>query len=111
MRSSVTSMLALDQQAVCSGMDSAHGGPVQVNTAAPREHIGAINGAGQTLASLVRAIGPALGGVLWGGVTSLHWPGAQALPFLCVSVSLLCCQGIYAQLPSGFCSKPTLSGS
>ena len=82
-----------------------------MNTAAPREQIGAVNGAGQTLASLVRAIGPALGGVLWGAVASLKLQGAQVLPFACVSATLACCQGIYASLPKGFCSKPTLSGS
>lgn len=35
---------------------------MQVNTAAPVSQMGSVNGAGQTLASLVRALGPATGG-------------------------------------------------
>ncbi len=36
-----------------------------VNLAAPPKDLGSVNGVGQTVSSLVRAMGPALGGVLW----------------------------------------------
>jgi glycerol uptake facilitator-like aquaporin len=61
---------------------------ILVNAAAPRHALGAVNGAGQSLASLVRALGPALGGLSWGLSSSLsaqHWWPAwlphQFVPF------------------------------
>lgn len=42
------------------------GAMILVNTSSPASQLGAVNGAGQTLASLVRGLGPLLGGVVWG---------------------------------------------
>lgn len=62
---------------------------VLVNSAAPKQSLGAVNGAGQSLASAVRAAGPALGGLAWGWSTSLAkapwWPAwlpHQYAPFM-----------------------------
>lgn len=39
---------------------------IQVNHSAPEHELGAVNGLGQTLCALGKAVGPALGGYLWG---------------------------------------------
>ena len=78
---------------------------VMVNSAAPRSKIGEVNGAGQTCASLVRAVGPALGGTLWGAATSLGVNGQQSIPFLLISVGLILAQIIYQALPKDFCAR------
>ena len=72
---------------------------VLVNEAAPRESIGLVNGAGQTLASFVRAVGPALGGGLWGfASTSLRPPLGQFLPFFLVSIGLVASSLVYTKV-------------
>ena len=72
---------------------------VLVNEAAPRESIGLVNGAGQTLASFVRALGPALGGGLWGfASTSLRPPLGQFLPFFLVSLGLVASSLVYTKV-------------
>ena len=72
---------------------------VLVNEAAPRESIGLVNGAGQTLASFVRALGPALGGGLWGfASTSLRPPLGQFLPFFLVSLGLMASSLVYTKV-------------
>ena len=38
---------------------------VQVNEQVASEHLGIVNGLGQSIASISRAIGPTIGGVLW----------------------------------------------
>jgi len=61
---------------------------ILVNTSAPKGSLGAVNGIGQTLASGVRALGPALGGLLWAWSIKLFkalglesaW-GHQFIPF------------------------------
>ena len=60
---------------------------ILVNTNAPPGRLGPVNRAGQTLASAARAVGPALGGVLWAGAAITPLVG-QWLPFALVSV---CC--------------------
>jgi hypothetical protein len=64
---------------------------IAVNSASPVGDLGAVNGVGQMLASAARALGPALGGVIWGGSLSLFvalgvptW-GHQFLPFACAA--------------------------
>lgn len=59
---------------------------ILVNTAAPKDSLGAVNGAGQALASAVRALGPALGGLSWAWALQLAprlpaWLPHQFLPF------------------------------
>ena len=72
---------------------------VLVNEAAPKGSIGLVNGAGQTLASAVRALGPALGGGLWGFASgSLRPPLGQFLPFFLVSVGLLASSLVYTKV-------------
>eukprot|EP00884_Botryococcus_braunii_P022703 jgi/Botrbrau1/9116/Bobra.0305s0020.1 len=57
---------------------------ILVNLMAPPQQVGAINGASQTLASFVRAVGPALGGYVW--AFSLSWGiGHQFFPFAMAS--------------------------
>lgn len=58
---------------------------VMVNLAAPKAHIGAVNGVGQALASFVRGIGPALGGTLWSLSISSGLAGSEFFVFLLIS--------------------------
>lgn len=46
---------------------------IQVNHSVHDEYLGAVNGLGQSLAALARAIGPALGGALWSLSTRHHF--------------------------------------
>jgi len=64
-----------------------------VNKFSPPDQIGAVNGAGMTIASLSRAVGPIIGGWLW--TTAMAWgvPGYQYLTFgiaglLCFATSV-----------------------
>lgn len=62
------------------------------------QQLGAVNGVGQSLASLARGIGPAAGGLLWGMTVNLqgHVIGAQLLPFACVASTAVVALLIYA---------------
>lgn len=71
---------------------------MQVNNAGPRSQLGAINGAGQAVAAFVRALGPALGGVLWGASLHLPVPGHQYFVFALVTGAMVLLQIIYAAL-------------
>ena len=71
---------------------------IMVNTAAPKYAIGKVNGSGQMLASLVRALGPALAGVLWGSSLQLNFPGHQFIPFAALSIVAAGTQFIYVVL-------------
>lgn len=75
---------------------------IMVNSAAPRNAMGAVNGFGQGMACFVRAAGPALGGLMWGLSTTVHFAGSQFLPFMCVAVGFLATQTLYMLLPKGF---------
>ncbi|EFJ50590.1 hypothetical protein VOLCADRAFT_103803 [Volvox carteri f. nagariensis] len=57
------------------------GSIIAVNAAPAPEQLGPVNGVGQTLAALVRGVGPALGGLLWAVSLGLHSPGQQFLTF------------------------------
>lgn len=64
---------------------------IMVNTVSPREHLGAVNGLGQSIASGARALGPVLGGMAWAASLQI-WPGwgHQFLPFAgaaCIAVA------------------------
>ena len=82
--------------------NSFSGSMILVNNAAPRHSLGKVNGAGQMVASFVRAIGPAMAGVIWGSTTQLELPGKQFLPFAFVSVISFLTQFLYVfvHLPS-----------
>jgi hypothetical protein len=59
---------------------------VLVNSLPPPSQLGAVNGAGQTLASLVRGLGPLTGGLLWG--VALRVPHGAFLVFgLCACIA------------------------
>ena len=75
--------------------NSFSGSMILVNNAAPRHALGKVNGAGQMVASFVRAIGPAMAGIIWGSTTQLQLPGKQFLPFAFVSVVALLTQLVY----------------
>jgi hypothetical protein len=86
------------------------GSLILVNAAAPKQSLGAVNGAGQSLASLVRALGPALGGLSWGWSSLLvgqdwwpHWVPHQYLPFVAAALVALVTDGVYwgLRLPAG----------
>ena len=53
--------------------------PAQINAAGPPGAAGAVNGAGQAVSALMRAIGPTIGGFSWSASISLHMPGQQYL--------------------------------
>lgn len=62
---------------------------VLVNKSAPAGQLGAVNGAGQMLASAVRGAAPAMCGMLWAASLGLRLPGHQFLPFAVVSVGFI----------------------
>ncbi len=71
---------------------------MQVNNSGPRSQLGAINGAGQAVAAFVRALGPALGGLLWGASLHLPIPGHQYFVFALVAIVMMVLQIVYAAL-------------
>lgn len=68
---------------------------VIVNLVAPREAMGSVNGVGQTAAAAVRALGPALAGIMWGASLGLTVPGHQFLPFTAAAVAAIGTQVLY----------------
>ncbi len=72
------------------------------NRFCPPSKRGEVNGVSQSLASFVRAVGPFLGGLLWGVCSGLSGslPGAQLLPFVFISVITICTAVIYHFLPA-----------
>ena len=52
-----------------------------INTVAPVDQIGSVNGAAQTLQGLARSLGPFLAGIIWGSSADSGIPGKQYLPF------------------------------
>jgi len=70
---------------------------ILINNCVTEEHLGAVNGLGQSLGSLARAIGPALGGALWSVGTSHHM---VFLNFLFTSVLMIGCLLFSNNLPS-----------
>ncbi|KAK9863051.1 hypothetical protein WJX84_012434, partial [Apatococcus fuscideae] len=69
---------------------------VLVNTAGPKSQLGAVNALGQMIAAFVRALGPFLGGLLWGGSLELPFPGHEYLCFLLVACLFISMQILYA---------------
>ena len=60
---------------------------VMVNNSVSTVHLGAINGLGQTFASLARAVGPALGGALWSFSLRLPFSGSFIAVFTAILFS------------------------
>ena len=78
---------------------------ILVNASAPRAALGAVNGTGQSLASFVRALGPALGGLSWGWSHQLAaaawWPAwlpPQFMPFAAAATVLFATDAVYRGL-------------
>eukprot|EP00741_Cyanophora_paradoxa_P022067 tig00021434_g21302.t1 len=67
-------MFAMSIRAAC-GSTAFTAAILMVNNSAPASHLGAVNGLGQSLASLVRAFGPAVGS------TVFAWSLSAGLPF------------------------------
>ena len=68
---------------------------ILMNLTAPPENIGAINGAGQTLASFGRAAGPAVGGVTWALTVQTGLHGHQYLAFAFIGACAMLGQLLY----------------
>ncbi|GIL70232.1 hypothetical protein Vretifemale_1079 [Volvox reticuliferus] len=79
------------------------GSIIAVNAAPSQEQLGAVNGVGQTLAALVRGVGPALGGLLWAVSLGLHSPGQQFLTFGLIAAVAAANFGLY-----GFVRLPNM---
>ncbi|GLI58932.1 hypothetical protein VaNZ11_000718 [Volvox africanus] len=79
------------------------GSIIAVNAAPSQEQLGAVNGVGQTLAALVRGVGPALGGLLWAVSLGLHSAGQQFLTFGLIAVVAAANFGLY-----GFVRLPNM---
>lgn len=71
---------------------------ILVNNAAPMHALGKVNGTGQMLASFVRAVGPALAGVVWGSTASLGLAGSQFISFAFVAAIACLTQFVYVFL-------------
>jgi hypothetical protein len=69
---------------------------MQINAAAPPGVAGAVNGAGQAVSSLMRALGPFLGGFAWSLSISIRVPGHQFLVFVCISMVAFLYQFVYS---------------
>jgi len=70
---------------------------IQVNHSVYDEYLGAVNGLGQSLAALARAVGPALGGALWSVSTRHHF---VYLNFIVAALSFLFCLYLNQLLPA-----------
>jgi MFS family permease len=81
---------------------------IQVNHSVENQYLGRVNGLGQSLASLARAIGPALGGMLWSISTRIHF---VFLNFLVTIVIFLFCIYINRLLPPSIDFKKKMKGS
>lgn len=59
--------------------------------------LGSVVGASQTLLNLVRAVGPALGGLAWALSVSSGAPGHQFRPFVAIAAAALCTTVLYSR--------------
>ncbi|KAK9832715.1 hypothetical protein WJX81_003365 [Elliptochloris bilobata] len=78
-----------------AGQNAFSSSMIMINLVAPATAMGAVNGAAQTLAAFVRAVGPALGGLSWALSLRLAVPGHQFLAFACVSAGLVATRLLY----------------
>ncbi|GBF96387.1 MFS general substrate transporter [Raphidocelis subcapitata] len=89
-------LLAVRAVAQCCAFTSAM---ILVNTLPHPAQLGAVNGAGQTLASLVRGLGPLLGGAAWGLAARAR--GGQFAVFGGVGAVALAGMAAFAAIPPG----------
>ena len=69
---------------------------LMINEASPRPQIGAVNGAGHTLGSFTRALGPGIGGALWSFSLTAFSRGGQFIPFALVEIVAFATIALYA---------------
>lgn len=73
---------------------------IMVNNSAPSAELGTVNGIGQSLGSLARTVGPALGGALWAlGESHTGWPFHQGWSFLLLSMVALAAFAASLRMP------------
>jgi hypothetical protein len=82
---------------------------ILVNCLPHPAQLGAVNGAGQTLASLVRGLGPLLGGAAWG--LAVRAPGGQFAVFGGVGVVALAGVAAYSAIPPGAAAAGLAGGA
>ena len=70
-----------------------------INKFSPKSQLGRVNGAGQTLASLSRAVGPAVGGWLW-SKTLGRLVFYQGICFSLSAIMCLAALSVYAAIPA-----------
>lgn len=63
------------------------GAMVAVNSLAPRDALGQVNGVGQSVAAAARGAGPAAAGLLWGAAAVAGPPAGALLPFAAVALA------------------------
>jgi MFS family permease len=73
-----------------------------INNSVERGNLGKVNGLGQAVAALSRAVGPALGGALWSFSLQTHFIWAN---FLAVFCGLVCCVVVIAFIPDSLDSQ------
>ncbi|CAG9467144.1 unnamed protein product [Pedinophyceae sp. YPF-701] len=74
------------------------GSIILINKASPPNAIGAINGLAMTVAALMRACGPMLGGLLWGASLTVGMPAHQYFPFAVTSALCVATWHLYGKV-------------
>lgn len=82
-----------------AGIMALSGATIIVNVLGSRcdGQLGSVVGASQTLLNLVRAAGPALGGLTWALSVSSGAAGHQFRPFVAVAAAALCSSVLYSR--------------
>jgi hypothetical protein len=62
---------------------------IQINHSVVQTHLGAVNGLGQSMASLARAVGPAVGGAMWSMSTQVKFSLEHAIHGIFVALNVL----------------------
>ena len=69
-----------------------------INLVAAKQAMGRVNGAGVTIQSLGRSLGPTLSGTIWAASVSLHVYGQQFLGFIVVCIGCAATQFVFARI-------------
>ena len=73
-----------------------------LNNSVDNNNLGKVNGLGQAVAALSRAVGPAVGGALWSFSLQTHFIWAN---FLAVFCGMVCCMLVVAFIPNSLDSQ------
>lgn len=60
--------------------------------------MGAVNGAGNTMQNMARAVGPAVAGMMWAGTSQIHITGHQFISFAAVGFGAVFTQIVYLRV-------------